>query len=298
MPDSFYLLPETRGLLAVAGEDRTAFLQGLVSNDVAKLTPMRALYSTFLTPQGRYLHDFFLAEIGATFYVDCEAARREDLRKRLSLYKLRSKVTVADATAHWAVALLHGAGALGTLGLPPEEGAAKPFAEGIAFTDPRLARLGARAILPRANAASSLAAAGFAPGDPARYERLRIEAGVPDGSRDLPVEKAILLENGLDELNAIDWDKGCYLGQELTARTRYRGLVRKRLMPVAIEGPAPEPGEPVLFGAEETGEMRSVSDGVGLAMIRLEHLAAAGAPGAFRAGAAKLTPKKPDWARF
>jgi folate-binding protein YgfZ len=298
MPDSFYLLPETRGLLAVAGEDRTIFLQGLVSNDVAKLAPTRALYSTFLTPQGRYLHDFFLAAIGDGFYLDCEAGRREDLRKRLSLYKLRSKVTIADVTADWAVALLHGAGALGRLGLPAEEGAAKAFGGGVAYTDPRLARLGARAILPREGARATLKAAGFAAGDAAAYERLRIEAGVPDGSRDLPVEKAILLENGLDELNAIDWDKGCYLGQELTARTRYRGLVRKRLMPVAIEGPAPAPGEPVLFGEEETGEMRSVLDGVGLAMIRLEHLEAAGRPGAFRAGAAKLTPKKPDWAKF
>lgn len=298
MPDSFHLLPETRGLLAVSGEDRTAFLQGLVSNDVAKLSPARALYSTFLTPQGRYLHDFFLAEIGGVFYLDCEAARRDDLKKRLSLYKLRSKVAIADVTADWTVALLYGAGALGKLGLAAEEGAARPFAGGIAFTDPRLARLGGRAILPRAGAEAALEAAGSARGDPADYERIRIEAGVPDGSRDLPVEKAILLENGLDELHAIDWDKGCYMGQELTARTRYRGLVRKRLMPVAIEGPAPAPGEPVLFGEQETGEMRSVLDGIGLAMIRLEHLEAAAAPGAFRAGAAKLTPKKPDWAKF
>jgi folate-binding protein YgfZ len=298
MPDSFYLLPETRGLLAIAGEDRIAFLQGLVSNDVAKLSPARALYSTFLTPQGRYLHDFFLAEIDGVFHLDCEAARREDLKKRLSLYKLRSKVTISDATAERAVALLFGPGALGALGLPAEEGAAGPFAGGVAYTDPRLARLGARAILPRAEAAAKLEAAGFAKGDPAAYDRARIEAGVPDGSRDLPVEKAILLENGLDELHAIDWDKGCYMGQELTARTRYRGLVRKRLLPVSIEGPAPAPGEAVLFGEEETGEMRSVQDGVGLAMIRLEHLEAATSPGAFRAGAARLTPKKPDWARF
>lgn len=298
MPDSFYLLPETRGVLTVAGEDRVAYLQGLVSNDVAKLAPERALYATFLTAQGRYLHDFFLAAIGETFYVDCEAARREDLRKRLSLYKLRSKVTLADATADWTVALLFGDGALTKLGLDAKEGAAKGFGGGGAFTDPRLARLGARAILPRANAAAALEAAGFVAGDPADYEHRRIAAGVPDGSRDLPVEKAILLENGLDELNAIDWDKGCYLGQELTARTRYRGLVRKRLMPVAIEGPAPAPGTPVLFGDKETGELHSIADGIGLAMIRLEHLEAANGPGAFTAGAAKLTPKKPDWAKF
>jgi hypothetical protein len=117
---------------------------------------------------------------------------------------------------------------------------------------------------------------------------------VPDGSRDLPVEKAILLENGFDELNAIDWDKGCYMGQELTARTRYRGLVRKRLMPVAIEGPAPEFGSALLLGDKEAGEMRSASGDIGLALVRLEALG----QGALTSGAARLTPSKPDWAKF
>jgi folate-binding protein YgfZ len=126
------------------------------------------------------------------------------------------------------------------------------------------------------------------------YDHLRISLGVPDGSRDLPVEKAILLENGFDELNAIDWDKGCYMGQELTARTRYRGLVRKRLMPVAIEGPAPEFGAPLLLGDKEAGEMRSASGDIGLALVRLEALG----QGALTSGASRLTPAKPDWAKF
>src|SRR6185503_18496273 len=108
----------------------------------------------------------------------------------------------------------------------------------------------------------------------AEYEALRLELGVPDGSRDLPVEKAILLENGFDELHGIDWQKGCYMGQELTARTKYRGLVRKRLLPVEIEGPLPAPGTPVMAGDKEAGEMRSGADGLGLALLRLEHLEA------------------------
>ena len=131
-------------------------------------------------------------------------------------------------------------------------------------------------------------------GSPADYDRLRLSLGVPDGSRDLPVEKAILLENGFDELNAIDWNKGCYMGQELTARTRYRGLVRKRLMPVAIAGEAPAPGTPLMLGDKEAGEMRSALGDVGLAMVRLEALG----QGALAAGAARLSPRKPDWAKF
>ena len=99
------------------------------------------------------------------------------------------------------------------------------------------------------------------------------------------------------KLNAIDWDKGCYLGQELTARTRYRGLVRKRLLPVTIEGPTPAPGTTVMLGDKEAGEMRSAIDGIGLALLRLEHVEG-DAPPALRAGEAKLTEKKPDWVRL
>ena len=294
---SFYLLPESRGLLAIAGDDKTEFLQGLVSNDVAKAGPTQALYSAFLTAQGKYLHDFFLAEAGGSFYIDCEAGRRDDLKRRLSLYKLRSKVTIADATASHAVALLFGGDALKRLGLKPEPGTAKAFAGGVAYVDPRLAALGARAVLPREGAAAALEAAGFTAGDATAYDKLRMAQGVPDGSRDLPVEKAILLENGFDELHAIDWNKGCYLGQELTARTRYRGLVRKRLLPVTIDGPTPAPGTPVMLGDKEAGEMRSAVDGIGLALLRLEHVEGSPAP-VLRAGEATLTAKKPDWVKL
>ena len=118
---------------------------------------------------------------------------------------------------------------------------------------------------------------------------------MPDGSRDLEVGKSILLENGFDELNGIDWDKGCYMGQELTARTRYRGLIKKRLMPVEIVGPPPAPGTPVTKGGKETGVMRSSVAGLGLALLRLDQLDGAGE---LRAGEARLTPGKPDWAGF
>ncbi|MDZ4737555.1 MAG: folate-binding protein [Rhodospirillaceae bacterium] len=302
MSQSHYLLPDSRGVLKVAGEDRYAFLQGLVSNDVMHATTERAIWAAFLTPQGKYLHDFFIAVSGDAFLLDCEADRRQDLLRRLSLYKLRSKVTVADANNEQGVALVFGERALETLGLTAEPGAAKPFGSGIVYVDPRLSALGARAILPRAGIADALRTAGVEPGNADDYDRHRIALGVPDGSRDLKVEKAILLENGFNELHGIDWDKGCYMGQELTARTHYRGLVRKRLMPVNIEGPLPAPGTPVMLGDKEAGETASATrtDGgaVGLAMIRIEYLDPPPPPGSFVAGEAKLTPLKPDWAKF
>jgi folate-binding protein YgfZ len=279
-----FLIARDRALISLTGEDRQAFLQGLVSNDVAKVSPTRAIYAAFLTPQGKYLHDIFIAADGERLLIECEAARRADLLRRLTLYRLRSKVMLAEENA-LTVGLYFGEGALAGLHLAAGEARAENGM--VVFADPRLAELGARGYLP----ASMLPAQ---TGTREDYDRLRMSLGVPDGSRDLPVEKAILLENGFDELNAIDWDKGCYMGQELTARTRYRGLVRKRLMPVTIEGPAPEFGAPLLLGDKEAGEMRSASGDVGLALVRLEALG----QGALTSGAARLTPSKPDWAKF
>lgn len=301
MTDLRYTILERRSVLVVRGEEARAFLQGLVSNDVTKVSPARALYSAFLTPQGRFLHEFFIAEFtdrqGSALFLDCEAERADDLKRRLTLYKLRSKVEIADGRDRFFVAAVMGDGAAAALTLGSAPGSAAAFGGGVAFVDPRVPEAGCRAILPRESGETSLAQAGFTPSGANEYERLRISLGLPDGSRDLEPEKAILLENGFDELNGIDWDKGCYLGQELTARTRYRGLVRKRLMPVAIEGPAPAPGTPVTFGAKDAGEMRTSCGTLGLAMIRLEVLEeAADAP--LTAGDAKLTPKKPAWARF
>lgn len=306
MSEAFFLLPETRGVLSLTGEDRAAYLQGLITNDTAKLSTERALYAAFLTPQGKYLHDFSIAVLNAAgeerYLLDVEASRRADLLKRLSMYRLRSKVALADASADWVVAILYGATVLDTLGLPAEPGATKVFGNGIVFTDPRLAALGARAFLPRAEAAAWLSDAGLKQGELDAYDHLRLELGVPESGRDLIPDKSILLESGFDELNAIDWQKGCYMGQELTARTKYRGLVRKRLLPVKIDGATPQAGTPVMAGDKDIGEIRSHStDGsIGIAMLRLEALGVLrqGGTVTLQAGEATLTPLLPDWVQL
>lgn len=291
-----YCVLEDRAVLEAGGEDRVAFLQGLVSNDVTKAAPERALYAALLTPQGKYLHDFFIAATGGTLLLDAEAARLDDLRRRLALYKLRSKVTLASASDRFDVVAAFGAGATQALGLKESAGAARPWGGGIAYVDPRLSGLGVRLMLPRGTSSAALEAIGFVPADAETFDRLRLSLGVPDGSRDLAVEKSILLEAGFDELNGIDWQKGCYVGQELTARTRYRGLIKKRLMPVAVDGPLPAPETPILLGDAEAGEMRSGRDGLGLALLRLEAVAEAERDGRpLTAGAARLTPIKPSW---
>ncbi len=307
MSQPSYTILRHRAVLTLAGPDVRGFLQGIVSNDVERVSTDRALWSAFLTPQGKFLYEFFLVERpgaeaiadgGETlFWLECEAERRADLLRRLKMYKLRAKVELSDAGDGLAVAALFGPGVPEALDLAAEQpGRARACAGGVAFLDPRLGELGARALLPRDGADVALQAAGFAESGVEAYDGLRIGLGVPDGSRDLEVEKSLLLESGFDELNGLDWDKGCYMGQELTARTRYRGLTKKRLLPVSIDGPVPEPGTLIRCGEREAGVLRSTAAGWGLALLRLEYLAEDAAP--LTAGPARLRVVKPDWARF
>ena len=276
---TFAALPQ-RGLLGLGGPDALAFLQDLISNDVERLSSSRSLYALLLTPQGKFLHDFFVAGMpdaalpgagmGAPILLDCERERIADLERRLTLYRLRSDVTVADLSDVYAVAAAFGDGALAALGLQAEAGNTVPFGGGIAMVDPRLGDLGARVILPAAELPGALSEAGFEEADAAAYDRMRLSHGVPDASRDMAVEQTFPLEAGMDQLNAIDYAKGCYVGQELTARTHYRGTIRKRLFRVDIDGPVPAPGAAIQLGDRKAGVMRSGQDGIGMAMLRME----------------------------
>jgi len=282
---SFSLVPH-RSVIAVGGPDRVDFLQGLISNDTTKVAPGRAIWAALLTPQGRFLNDMFVADGGAdTLLLETERERTPALAKKLSLYKLRSKVIVEDRSATMEVAVVFGPGAEK---LPSIEGAT-------AFVDPRLPELGVRVLAPAGQASTLLAARGCTEAPLAAYDALRLELGVPDGSRDLIVEKALLLENGFDELNGVDWQKGCYMGQELTARTKYRALIRKRLFPVDVEGVLPAPGTTILLDGREVGELRSGSGQRALAMLRTE---VAGGGAKLFAGDVRIVPKIPAWMRL
>jgi folate-binding protein YgfZ len=288
-----------RGLLEVRGADAATFLQGLITSDVTELAPERTLWGAFLTPQGKFLHEFFLSlapEDDAAIRLEGEAARLEDLKTRLSRYRLRSVVSL-ELRPELAVVALFGDAALARLELAPQAGRARGLTGGIAFVDPRLAALGARAYLPAESAAQDLEAAGFTSASSADYDRHRIALGIPDGSRDLEVERSILLENGFDELGGIAWDKGCFLGQELTARTRYRGLIKKRLVPVTCADQAPAPGTAVILNGKQVGVLRSSAGAQALALLRLEALGDQGGEGLSAAGT-PLAVQKPSWVSF
>jgi folate-binding protein YgfZ len=237
----------TRGVISLTGADRVSFLNGLVSNEVANAAPGRAVWAALLSPQGKYLSDFFVFATAEALLLDVRAEDISLLLPKLRRFRLRAAVELADVSAQYGVYAAWD-------GVPPDAAISAP--------DPRLAEAGHRILSETPLPPSATEA---------EYAAHRIALGLPDGPPDLEVDKTLLLEAGFDELGGIAWDKGCYMGQELTARTKYRGLVKRRLVPVALNGPA-EPGMPVLADGTEVGTLRSTAPGAGLAMLRVDAL--------------------------
>ena len=259
-----------RAVVAVEGPDRVAFLQGLVSNDVALAAPGQAVWAALLSPQGKWLADFFILVDGERLLLDVEQGQAAMLAQKLSRFRLRSKVTVAVLEG-WQVHVAWG-------------GAPEVPAGAVVAPDPRLAEAGWRVLAPEALAADASAEA---------WDAHRLALGLPEGSRDLEADKTVLLEAGFDELSGVSWTKGCYMGQELTARTKYRGLIKRRLMPVEVQGTLPAPGTPVRRGEAEVGTLRSGRGARALATLRLEAL-----DGALSCGEAVLVPRPPPWMKL
>ena len=291
MNTPLYVILEDRGVVSVDRPEAGPFLQGLISNDIERVTDARGIYAALLTPQGKFLHDFFVLRWGEGYLLDCEGPRTGDLGRRLMAYRLRADVALADATEDFRVIALFGGEGDDAFDLPPGAGSAAPCEGGWVMRDPRNVALGLRAVLPRGADLAFLEQAGFAPGSLADYERHRVAHGAPDGSRDMEVGRATLMECGFEALNGVDFEKGCYVGQELTARTKHRGLVRRRLAVVALDGPLPPAGTPIVAGEREVGEIRSGLDGAALAVLRLERIAAATEAGTpLTAGEARVIP--------
>ncbi len=243
----------SRAVIEVSGEDRVTFLQGLVSHDVTLAAPGRAIFAALLTPQGKWLADFFILSDGERLLLDTQAAEAESLVQRLVRFRLRAKVALRVAEeftvyAGWGHAGWDGA-------IAPEGTTAAP--------DPRDPEAGLRIL------ATGPLATDAGPED---WDAHRLALGLPEAA-DMEPGQTVLLEAGFDALDGISWTKGCYMGQELTARTRYRGLLKRRLVPVAVEGALPPPGTPILDAeGVEQGQMRSGRGAQAIALLRIAAL--------------------------
>jgi len=281
------LLPD-RGVVKVAGDDARGFLNGLFTNDIGKVSPSSPRFAALLTPQGKIIVDFIVAEApaadGGGFFFDCPRALASDLVGKLNFYKLRAKVMAENLSE-----------VLGVMAVWDGKGDTE---YGLCYPDPRLRALGSRIMLPPHLAAEAAADLGATLVDADAYDAHRIALGVPRGGMDFMYGDTFPHEADMDQLAGVDFDKGCYVGQEVVSRVEHRSSARSRIVPVTFEL-APSSGLPVMAGEKEIGTLFSAVKGRGLAMLRLDRLAdalAAGTP--ITCGNLPIRVVKPDWARF
>ncbi len=241
-----------RAILRLTGEDTRPFLQGLITNDINALSTQPAIFAAMLSPQGKFQHDFFLIRDGDDILLETEFPLADALQKKLKRYKLRSKVTITDESNQWHIYA--------------EWGEDKPChsreSGNPAFPDPRHPALGIRIL-------SHTPLDATAPYE--AYDQHRLQLGIPSGAADAS-ERAVIMELGYDQLHAISFTKGCYVGQEVTARMHYRNILRKCLYIITADNPLPAIGTPITRADNEkpVGEMRSSNGTIGLALLRIE----------------------------
>ena len=258
---------DDRAVISLTGQEARDFLQNLVTNDLEKLTPGHGLYAALLSPQGKIGFDFFIVEGEGGLLLDVAANARDALAKKLKLYRLRARLEIAARDELAVYAALTG----------------DAVRRAVSFPDPRHAALPARSIGAVAEMPADL------PGADA-YAQARLALGVPEGG-DFGFEKIFALDGGLDELNAVSFTKGCYVGQELTARMKHRATSRKRPVLIAASAALPPPGTPV---AQESdiGEIIAAHGERGFAAIRLDKWDATQPA---KAGDLTLSLRKPEW---
>lgn len=279
-------LPD-RGVIKVAGEDARNFLNGLVTTDLDRLKPGLGRFGALLTPQGKIIVDFLITEApaghGGGFLIDCPKALADSLATKLKFYKLRAKVTVESLD-------------LGVLAAWGGQPAAQPD---LAFADPRNAELGIRILIPEdlKQKLSDLIGAELV--DAADYEAHRIALGVPRGGLDFMYSDAFPHETNMDRLAGVDFDKGCYVGQEVVSRMQHRGTARTRSVKVLLDDLSPEVGVSVMAGEKQVGIMGSSAQGKGIALVRIDRVAdALDAGQSLTAGGLAVRLAEPDVVRI
>jgi len=274
-----------RGVVRVSGTDAAKLLQGLITADLDRLERQPAIFAGLLTPQGKILFDFFVVRAEQGFLLETAREKAADLAKRLTFYKLRANVTIADASAEYAVAALWGGDA--PAGQPPV----------VLYPDPRLADLGWRAIAPAGFDWKSMAADAVVANETA-YHTYRVMVGIPEGGRDYALGDTFPHEALFDQIGGVDFDKGCYVGQEVVSRMQHRSTARKRVVPVAGAGPL-QTGADIKVGEAVIGMVGSVVDDKGLALLRLDRVGEAMGKGqAVTAGGVPVSVELPSWVRF
>ena len=231
-----YIL-EDRGILFVQGKDAKGFLQNLITNDIDKVNETNSCFASLLTPQGKYLFDFLVVKHKNGYFLDCEKIQIENLYNQLDLYKLRSKVEILNLSNEFVVAVLSNEKFLEFEGAKNLSGFTIKYREDPVFLDPRKKELGARIIINLEKLYLSLKKLDLNASNIDEYYKFSHEIGIAQKNTDQLKNKIFGIECNFEELNGIDFKKGCYVGQENTARIKLKNKLSKRLFPIQlIEG--------------------------------------------------------------
>jgi folate-binding protein YgfZ len=270
MTNNLYIPLKNRSVIQISGAESQKFLQGLISNDINKVSEENAIYSLMLTPQGKFLYDFFICQREGLLLIDCNREKLPEIIKKLSMYKLRSDVKIEDMSQKYEVVSIIGDKIFEIIS--QNAGQAKQSGGGVLYIDPRSKKMCGRAIIEINNYSQFLEGLDFTQDSFSEYEVIRINACIPEGNVDLLPDKSFPHDFAMDSLNAIDYKKGCYVGQEVTARVHYKGTGRKKLFVVesASECSLPEFNSDITSGDEKIGVLLSSINNIGLATLIME----------------------------
>ena len=244
MTTNKYINLKNKAYFKVEGYNKDTFLQGLITNDINKCSENKAIYSAFLSPQGKFIADFFIINLGESFLFEIDFKYIEEILNKFNMYKLKEKITITPVLGLSSIVIYKNNNLFSEL---KNEGQLKKTNYGYIFLDPRNIKMGLKIII-KSNFLKKFCKKNILEqGLYSDYEEIRIRNTIPDSITDLEINKSLLLENNFESINSLDWDKGCYIGQEITARMKYRSLLKKSLTKIIIVKGVIKAGEDIFF---------------------------------------------------
>ena len=264
MTTSKYIVLNETKFVSIKGQDNKDFLQGIITNDINKCGK-KVIYSCMLTPQGKFLSDFFVIPLKDSFLLEINQKFFDDFITKLKLYKLRSKIEIEEINYLTSIVIINNSSDRGL-----EVGLIISHNEYIEYVDPRNINLGHKILIKNELVDNLINSNNFELSNIKEYQKIMVQNVIPNSLKDLVVNKSLLLENNFEQINALDWEKGCYVGQELTARMKYRALIKKSIRLIKVNSGKVKSGDQIFLENKNIGKITSIIEGIGLAMIKIE----------------------------
>jgi len=266
MTTNKYIILDDVAFFEIKGNDKELFLQGLITNDIFQCTENASIYSAFLSPQGKFIADFFILNLGQSYLFETKKKFIDSLIIKFNFYKLRADIKINKIDNLYSILIHERNNLFNNL---KEKGDTEKINNGHIIVDPRNKLMGLKAFIKKETLESFVIKYSLSKDEYENYDKKRINHIIPDSILDLKINKSILLENNFDSINAISWNKGCYVGQEITARMKYRALIKKSIMKISLVKGKIKTDDEIFFKNKKIGYMCSVDEDIGLAMLNI-----------------------------